>query len=547
MQLILPKRKSRALRVCAVAAALALGFTAATVTPASAATTLNCPKPAAAAPEALNYPTADSSARVKLGADAVKAFAGITIPQAVVNDPVTGNALIAYYTPGDYPSPAVAEVRSDGTVVSQSLLRDGNGGNSLDLYRVGNLDDSQNSLAISIDKKGYVHVAGNMRTYRPMGYWRSAEPHTVGSMLHKSQLPGLAYNANGISLFATGAERVSSSPMFFRPANGELYFGFTHYEPGQGNFFLLHYDADTQKWDNPSGGTDTTYGFVDQHVPLLDGYNDSMSPFVQPIVTGPDGWYWLTWSWRDDAMNVDTASRIQVMKTKDFRTWYTGRGAALPSSIVYSWQDTGTNVPTGLEVASMPKAGAGFVNNQNFLGFAGDGTPVMVYFRADNGRTTVRIDKLGSLGTWLSATPLSMSGLYDLAGGANNGTLSISGPPVAVPGSTDILVNYTCNAVDLQARVGLNSIGTYGSPISTDYQRSASLPRAATQNDPESAGMSVVSRTAVSAPFTGADGKTRVWAVKWDAGPYAGLGAKPSGNYPVGGSAMTLYSYVPAG
>lgn len=516
--------------------------------PALAASTLDCTRPAGTAPtpEEQTRPNAATKAAVTSGGAALHAFAGIAIPQAVVNDPITGNAIIAYYTPGDYPQPAVAEVTANGTVVSQAVLKDGDGTDSLALYRVGNEDDSANSLTIALDSKGYVHVAGNMRSYRPAGYWRSADPHTVGSMLYKSQMPGLVYNAGGISLFATGAERVSSNPQLFQAANGELYFGFNHYEPGKGNFYLLHYDADTHEWDNPSGGHDTTYGFVDQNKPLLDGYSDDVSPYVQPIVTGPDGWYWLTWSWRDDKANADTQSRISVMKTQDFTTWYSASGKALPSSIAYSWVDKDSKVPADFVVGStMPRNGAGFVNNQNFLGFSSAGTPVMVYFSATRGRTLLWVDKLGDLNTWISATPVPMRGFYDAAGALNADTLSIAGPPRAVAGSSDMIVQYTCNGVALQARVGVGPMNTYATLVSYDYERTGALPADALIPSPGSAGNAVTPRVAISPSFSAGD-TTRVWAITWDAGPIEYKGVKPSRPFPADGSPITLYSYTPS-
>ena len=518
--------------------------------PAVAADALVCPAPETAKPETsdLLMPNATTEAPIKRAdGTLVKAFAGITIDQAVVNDPATGHAFIVYFTPGEYPEPAIVEVDETGLVLSESVLKDGDGGSSLALYRVGTLDDSHNYLSLSLDKNGYVHVAGNTRGYRQMGYWRSAVPHSAGSMLFKSQLPGLAYNANGVFLFATGAERVASYPRFFRPDNGELYLTFKHYESDQGNYYLLHYDADTGIWDNPSGGADTTYGFVDQNVPLLDGYNDQVGPYAQRIVSGPGGWYWLVWAWRGDNRNADTMSQLSVMKTKDFHSWYTAGGKPLPKSIKYSWVAEGTGVPNGLQVGALPKTGAGLVNDQYFLGFNKDGTPILTYFVLDHGKTVIAVQQLGQFGDWFAATPIPTLGVYDVANILSGVSLSIGGSPITVPGSYDVIIRYTCNGVALEAQVGIGGMGTYTKLVRYDYQRIAAAPAAAMTPYPESAGMHVTSRLTIGDPYRAADGSTRVWAVKRDAGPYVADGSKATGPYPLDGSPLTLYSYTPVG
>lgn len=484
----------------------------------------------------------------------MKTFAQLTVEQGVVNDPVTGHAFMVYYLPGDHPQMAVAEVDKSGLVLAETILKDGNGGSSLDFYRIGVLDDSHNYLTIAMDKNGYIHVAGNQRSHRPMGYWRSATPRSVGSMTYKSQLEGLTYRNDeyNVYLFATSAERVSVYPRFFVAANGELYFSFNHYDSGQGNYYLLHYDADTKRWNNPSGGSDTTYGFVDQNTPLLDGYNDSMSPYVHTIVEGPDGWYWLMWMWRDEAGNADTNSRLSVMKTRDFTTWVSPTGRPLPSSIKYSYVDTGTNIPGDLEVWSTPKAGSGMLNGQATLGFRDDGTPVISTFALEGKKTSLYVFQLGYLGNWLGGTPVPSTGLYDLKNDLGSGRLAIDGPPVAVPGADDFLVNFTCyNAeldapVGLQARVGPGPMGTPTKLVSYDYQRELFGPRVLLTRYDDSVGP-VTARSSLSVPYVDENGVRLVWAIKWDAGAYfiAGDGLRPADGYPVGGTPITLVAFEP--
>jgi hypothetical protein len=161
-------------------------------------------------------------------------------------------------------------------------------------------------------------------------------------------------------------------------------------------------------------------------------------------------------------------------------------------------------------------------------------------------RTLLRVDKLSSLGRWVGATPIPMTGRIDLstaAGGGLGDVLSIEGPPIAVAGSSDVRIRYSCGGANLEARVGLGSMGTFSSLVGYDYQRDVTVPRAAVSDYAVSAGMDVTHRVAVSPPFTRSDGVTRRWAVKWDAGRYVVDGSRPSWRYPSDGSPLTVFSY----
>jgi hypothetical protein len=474
----------------------------------------------------------------------------MVIPQAITNDPETGHAFVAYFGMRNGTAQVtVAEVDAAGVVLTETpLLLDDGSPAVFSQDKPNNVNDSHNALSIAMDTAGYVHVTGNVHNgWLP--YWRSASPHSVTVMTTRLHLPGVHVLRDGsgsaVPLLAAGEERVASYPTLFTGRNGELFLQFRHMVSGDGNLFVLAYDPATTTWTSVAGSA-LSYGF-DNGLPLLRGQAQpngvTMSPYATTPVVGPDGNYWMAWSWRDSSTDADTNSRISVAKSPDLRTWYTAKGVRLPSTIDYSSTETDPKL-SSLVVDELAPSGSGHLNDQLALGFDGSGRPVVDYFRyngtGDAKHTGLHVARLSGLNNWVSAEVVAFSGLYDLRGGASPSTLLSDTPARAVPGTpSTVEIDYFCTGTARTLTVGPGSFTGASTVLSNTYSRSNPLPLSASVLFPSAAGYDVAPRTAVSETFSSATGRAR-WVLKWDAGAYIVDGGRPTGRVPADGSLLSL-------
>ena len=153
--------------------------------------------------------------------------------------------------------PWVTEI-PDGGEASAVLLDPADAGNPRKQY-VAQYRDPQHSYSIGIDKKGYLHIAGDMHGYpgsndrflpgryyrKIILYWKSNSPYTVKD--------GFTFVGNDVDKAIPGKKW--SYGGFYSDNNGELYFtahvvaiGGKQFQNPEEGIGLYHYDADKGAW-----------------------------------------------------------------------------------------------------------------------------------------------------------------------------------------------------------------------------------------------------------------------------------------------------------
>jgi len=153
--------------------------------------------------------------------------------------------------------------------------------------------DSHNSIALKVDKEGYIHMVGNMHV-SPLVYFRSTKPLDIHSMERIPQMTGRD-------------EDRTTYPAFMHGPDGELLF---HYrQGGSGNGYEVYnvWDADRHIW----------LRMLD--TPLIDGLGER-NAYMQGPVAGPDGYFHLIWVWRETP-DCSTNHTLSYARSKDLIHW----------------------------------------------------------------------------------------------------------------------------------------------------------------------------------------------------------------------------------
>lgn len=161
--------------------------------------------------------------------------------------------------------------------------------------------DSHNSITMALDRKGHLHLSGNMHCV-PLIYFRSEKPHDITTLKRMGGMVGRN-------------ETRCTYPQFFKNPDGELVF--VHRDGGSGNGCRLWniYDADKQAWSR----------LLEQ--PLLDGKGLMNAYPSGPKLLG-DGFYHLCWMWRDTP-DCKTNHHISYARSRDLVHWETAGGTPL--------------------------------------------------------------------------------------------------------------------------------------------------------------------------------------------------------------------------
>lgn len=208
---------------------------------------------------------ADGAVAVERAGTSFRVYAGEVLPQGVVVAP-SGDLFLAVYAPDQ--TAQVLQVTADGTVLQRETLRVPDGsparfttGTATTASSNGNLNDSHNNLTVGVDRRGDVHVAGNVHN-APLQYWRTTVPGDLTS-LRNSQTLGemrgvwVVTDKTGRETkryLAAGAERGATSyPTLFTGPAGQLFMMWRGGMAGTGNTFLLAYDEDTSRWSSVAG------------------------------------------------------------------------------------------------------------------------------------------------------------------------------------------------------------------------------------------------------------------------------------------------------
>lgn len=271
--------------------------------------------------------------------------------------------------------------------------------------------DSHNYVTLAIDSTGNIHISGNMHG-SPMNYWRTTEPGDITTLTQHT------------TLVDGSQERVVTYPTFFEGPGGQLLFRFRAGWSGSGNDIYYSYDTGTQTW---SALLDT---------PMMDGEGERNAYVGGPMI-GPDGYYHLLWTWRENA-DAGTNHDLYYARSANMVDWETSDGQPLQLPLKDGQGDL---------VAEVPMYG-GLLNGWMRFAFGPDSSPYISYLRYDESDNhQFYVARVGEHG-WESTQVTQWTGRIELLGGG-----SLNGDAFS-PGAFERLVDgnlglgYSCHGVN---------------------------------------------------------------------------------------------------
>jgi len=215
--------------------------------------------------------------------------------------------------------------------------------------------DSHNYVTMTVDREGYLHLAGNMHCV-PMIYFRSQRPRDASTL---ERVP-----------YMVGPEREQrvTYPVFLRGPEGRLVFRYRDGRSGSGDDIYNAYDESTRSWSR----------LIDQ--PLTSG-EGKMNAYCSRPRLGPDGRYHLVWVWRDTP-DCATNHDLSYARSRDLVHWETAAGEVLRLPITPG---------SGAVVDPVPVHG-GMINGGHRLGYDAQHRPVIAYHKYDaQGNTQIYV------------------------------------------------------------------------------------------------------------------------------------------------------------
>jgi len=264
--------------------------------------------------------------------------------------------------------------------------------------------DSHNYIEMALDSEGYIHISGNMHV-APLIYFRSEKPYDITSMKELNRMTG-------------ELETRCTYPKFFKGPNGELIFNYRDGMSGKGNQIYNIYDEKTRTWKRLLG------------TPLTDGEGLMNAYCIGPML-GPDGWFHMTWVWRDTIM-CETNHDLSYARSKDLIHWETADGSPI---------DLPIRLGTPGVIVDPVETRQGMINGNGKIGFDSRNRVVLTYHKFDeNGKTQLYNARLEN-GKWKIYQTSDWNYRWWFEGGGSiNNDIRIS--PVAVQGGK-LLQSFT--------------------------------------------------------------------------------------------------------
>ena len=242
--------------------------------------------------------------------------------------------------------------------------------------------DSHNSVTLGIDKKGHIHLSGNMHVH-PITYFKSTSPNDITTLAQEKQMVGFD-------------EDRCTYPNFMTTREGELIFHYRDGGSGSGNEIYNRYDTETGKW---SRLLDT---------PLTDGQGEMNAYTSQPSL-GEDDWYHMYWVWRDTP-DCATNHDLSYIKSPDMANWYNAFGEKITLPVTFDQKS--------VIVAPVP-AGGGIINLAARLCLDEDLNPIMAYHKYDgNGNLQFYVAKIEN-GAWQHHQVTDWDYRWEFSGGGS--------------------------------------------------------------------------------------------------------------------------------
>lgn len=311
----------------------------ATATPASApaSTTTSSPSPA-------NAP------RILQRLPIARVWSGHPVGFALLTDAPGNRQYVAFYDADRHMT--VASRRLDSDTWAQKILPSQIGW------------DSHNYITLALDRDNHLHVVGNLHA-TPLVYFRTETPGDVATLEPVSRMTGKR-------------EQRMTYPRFIKDHDGSLVFSWRDGGSGNGSTWFNRYDEKSREW-TPLFDT-----------PLFDGQGE-MNAYPQEPTPGPDGFWHITWVWRDSHL-AETNHDLGYARSRDLRSWETvsGQPVALPITL---------QTP-GVILDPIPVNG-GIINGSGRIGFDNRNRVIVAYHKFDdNGATQLYLARPGEAGTW---------------------------------------------------------------------------------------------------------------------------------------------------
>ncbi|MEM9829758.1 MAG: BNR repeat-containing protein [Bacteroidota bacterium] len=206
--------------------------------------------------------------------------------------------------------------------------------------------DSHNYLTLAVDKKGYIHLSGNMHV-NGLTYFRSAESRDITTLVQIREMIG------------TEEDRCTY-PVFMNTQDEKLIFCYRDGGSGNGNVIYNTYDHESQQWTRLLSA------------PLLDGQG-LMNAYLSRPELGDDNWYHIYWVWRDTP-DCSTNHDLSYMKSPDMVHWYNVLDEPLDLPVTYDNKS--------VIVDPIPPQG-GIINLAAELCFDEEKNPILAYHKYD--------------------------------------------------------------------------------------------------------------------------------------------------------------------
>ena len=155
--------------------------------------------------------------------------------------------------------------------------------------------DSHRSIVLAVDRRGHVHVSGNMHA-DPMVYFRTSEPYDIETFEPVKPLVNEA------------EEQRCTYPRFLEDAEGDLVYLYRLGGSGNGVTIVNRYRADSGAFERVSDR------------PLFDGLGE-MNAYQSGPARGPDGKYHVVWVWRDTP-HCETNHDLSYAVSEDLTHWH---------------------------------------------------------------------------------------------------------------------------------------------------------------------------------------------------------------------------------
>jgi hypothetical protein len=181
--------------------------------------------------------------------------------------------------------------------------------------------DTHNRVILFQDRKGYLHVTGNMHC-RPLRYYRTTAPADI-------------HTFEAIHKWTGDYEDRVTYPSLLKLRDGSIYMMYRHGGSGNGMRILVHYDEETQQWTKTvpalTNGMDRNPTCNAYPFGVLGQGTAGEIP-KSGILAGNDDVWHIAWCWRetpDVVTNFDVCYAKSPDRGVSWKTW-DGRELELP-------------------------------------------------------------------------------------------------------------------------------------------------------------------------------------------------------------------------